>query len=188
MVAKDLYAVLGIKRDASADEIKKAYRKLARKYHPDVNPGNKEAEERYKEISAAFEVLSEPKKRKLYDEFAEDGLRPGCDPEHARAYCDWQKHAPATSTHRSAGRDPSEAYTEFDLGDILGEFGFADARTSGPRDRRGQEQNWKTHGSVKMRQISKRHTNSRQDNAPTPRMKHTSPPCASSSSRFWPSP
>jgi molecular chaperone DnaJ len=64
---RDLYSVLGVDKKASPDEIKKAYRKLARKYHPDTNPGDKKAEERFKEISAAYDVLGDPDKRKQYD-------------------------------------------------------------------------------------------------------------------------
>jgi curved DNA-binding protein CbpA len=60
MATKDLYEVLGVKRDASEKEIRSAYRRLARKYHPDVNPGDKSAEEKFKEINAAHEVLSDP--------------------------------------------------------------------------------------------------------------------------------
>ena len=85
MPDKDLYAVLGVKKDATTDEIKKAYRKLARKYHPDVNPGNKEAEDKFKAISEANEVLSDTEKRKIYDEFGYEGLRAGFDPEQAAA-------------------------------------------------------------------------------------------------------
>jgi molecular chaperone DnaJ len=66
---KNLYDVLGVSKTASQDEIKKAYRKLAREYHPDKNPGDKEAEERFKEIQGAYDVLSEPEKRKQYDAF-----------------------------------------------------------------------------------------------------------------------
>jgi molecular chaperone DnaJ len=85
-MAKDLYSVLGVNRTASADEIKKAYRKLARRHHPDVNPGNKQAEERFKQISEAHEILSDAEKRKRYDEFGMEGLQAGFDPERARAY------------------------------------------------------------------------------------------------------
>ena len=75
----DLYARLGLTSSASTEEIKKAYRKLARKWHPDLNPGNPEAEENFKQIAGAHEVLSDPEKRKLYDEFGEEGLRGGFD-------------------------------------------------------------------------------------------------------------
>ncbi|HJQ82742.1 MAG TPA: DnaJ C-terminal domain-containing protein [Candidatus Binatia bacterium] len=86
---KDLYSVLGVSRSATADDVKKAYRKLARKHHPDLNPGNKQAEERFKEISVAQDVLTDPQKRKLYDEFGHEGLQGGFDPERAREYKRW---------------------------------------------------------------------------------------------------
>ena len=81
---KDYYGVLGVKKNASAEEIRKAFRKLARKYHPDVNPNDKKAEEKFKEISEANDVLSDPKKRKIYDQlgFYSDNITP----DQAEAY------------------------------------------------------------------------------------------------------
>ena len=66
---KNYYEILGIKKDAKADEIKKAYRKLARKFHPDVNPNDKSAEDKFKEVQEAYDVLSDEKKRKVFDRF-----------------------------------------------------------------------------------------------------------------------
>jgi molecular chaperone DnaJ len=74
---KNLYEVLGVPKNASADEIKKAYRKLARQHHPDANPGDASAEERFKEIQGAYDVLSDPEKRKAYDTFGSANGRPG---------------------------------------------------------------------------------------------------------------
>src|SRR5436309_2063522 len=67
--AKSLYEVLGVAKNASADDIKKAYRKLARQYHPDRNPGDDEAEAKFKEVQAAYDALADPEKRKQYDAF-----------------------------------------------------------------------------------------------------------------------
>jgi molecular chaperone DnaJ len=71
MAKKDYYQILGVSRNASEKEIKQAYRRLARKHHPDLNPGDKSAEAKFKEINAAYEVLSDPEKRKKYDQFGE---------------------------------------------------------------------------------------------------------------------
>jgi molecular chaperone DnaJ len=75
MTKRDYYEVLGIQRNASGDEIKKAYRKLALQYHPDRNPGDKAAEESFKEAAEAYEVLSDTEKRQLYDRFGHAGLQ-----------------------------------------------------------------------------------------------------------------
>src|SRR5689334_24239996 len=91
----DYYDLLGVKKSASAEDIRKAFRKLARKYHPDVNPGDKTSEEKFKAISEANDVLSDPKKRKVYDQlgYYSDNI----DPAAAEAY----------SRGGGAGFDPS---------------------------------------------------------------------------------
>ena len=77
MAKRDFYGVLGVSRQASADEIKKAYRKLAMKYHPDKNPGDKSAEDRFKEASEAYDVLGDAKKKQVYDQFGHAGFQAG---------------------------------------------------------------------------------------------------------------
>ena len=106
---KDLYAILGLSKGASADEIRKAYRKLARKYHPDHNPGDKQAEDRFKDLSLANDVLSDEKKRALYDEFGMPGLQAGFDPGQAREYQRWANSGQGFSFSRGgeSGRVPS---------------------------------------------------------------------------------
>jgi len=126
---EDLYAVLGVKRGASPEEIKKAYRKLARRHHPDVNPGNKQAEERFKEISQAHDVLSDPEKRKIYDEFGKQGLQAGFDAAKARAYGEWKERQHAGA--EGFGRGGFGRYENFE--DIFGDvFGGAARRGAQP--------------------------------------------------------
>jgi curved DNA-binding protein len=93
MAEEDFYKILGVSRDADEKTIKKAYRKIARDNHPDLNPDDEEAEERFKRASVAFEVLSDSEKRSLYDEFGMAGLREGFDAEQARKYQQWQSQA-----------------------------------------------------------------------------------------------
>ncbi len=105
---KDYYGVLGVKKSASTDDIRKAFRKLARKYHPDVNPGDKGAEEKFKTLSEANDVLSDPKKRKIYDQlgFYSDNI----DPATAEAYArggGQPGHWPRRLWRRLSGRSSS---------------------------------------------------------------------------------
>ena len=87
---KNYYEILGIRKDASTEEIKKAYRKLARKYHPDVNPGNKEAEEKFKQINEAYNNLIDESKRKTYDEKYDNINRSGATQTGATQKRDYQ--------------------------------------------------------------------------------------------------
>ena len=80
MAKRDYYEVLGIGRNADAKEIKKAYRKLAKKYHPDMNPGDKQAEQKFKEITEAYNVLSDTEKKKLYDQYGFAAFEEGSNP------------------------------------------------------------------------------------------------------------
>ncbi len=84
-MSESLYDILGVSKTASADEIKKAYRQLAKKYHPDVNKTDPRAEEKFKKLAVAYETLNNPEKRRIYDEFGLDGLREGFNPDAARA-------------------------------------------------------------------------------------------------------
>jgi molecular chaperone DnaJ len=129
---KDFYTVLGVSRTASAEEIKKAYRQLARKYHPDVNPGNKEAEERFKEASLAYDALTDERKRKLYDEFGEEGLQAGFDPEKMRAYKQWSSEG-GFAFGRGGRSAPSGAGFSFE--DLVGDlFGGGGRRRTSPAE------------------------------------------------------
>ena len=105
MAGKDYYNTLGVERSASADEIKKSYRKLALKYHPDTTKGNKKLEEKFKAVNEAYAVLSDPEKRKQYDTFGADGFN--------------QRYS------------QEDIFNNFDLGSIFNEFGFGGGGGSG---------------------------------------------------------
>jgi DnaJ-class molecular chaperone len=129
-LARDPYQELGVSRAASADEIRKAFRKLAKQNHPDQNPGNKEAEERFKRVSAAFDILGDPDKKKKFDagEIDADGR------ETARGFAGgqgpWGASPGAGFSRRSSSSFGAEGFEGADLGDILGEM-FGGGRAQG---------------------------------------------------------
>src|SRR4026209_2082373 len=116
---KDYYDVLGVKRGASDKEIKQAYRKLARKFHPDLNPGDKAAEEKFKELQAAYDVLSAPANRKTYDEYGENcrGVKAGA----GAAPPGWE----AQRSARGGGAGPRGGGFDFN------DFDFSNLRQAG---------------------------------------------------------
>ncbi|MGE4285734.1 MAG: molecular chaperone DnaJ [Phycisphaerae bacterium] len=119
MTKKDYYEVLGVSKQASADEIKKAYRRLALKYHPDKNQGDKEAEDKFKECAEAYEVLSNPEKRQRYDQFGHEGLR-------------------GSGMHDYSHMNVNDIFSNF--GDIFGDFfggGFSSQRMNPNAPRKG---------------------------------------------------
>ncbi len=118
-MAANLYETLGVKRDASVEDIRKAYRKLAKKHHPDINPGNKAAEDRFKAVSAAYEVLSDPKRRAEYDEFGDAALQSGFDPAKAREYARWQERRTASSGFGAGGPFGGGGPVEFDFAELF---------------------------------------------------------------------
>ena len=126
---KDYYGVLGVKKSASTDDIRKAFRKLARKYHPDVNPGDKSAEEKFKTLSEANDVLSDPKKRKIYDQlgFYSDNIDPATADAYARG---GGQPGSGTGGSPGAGRQPGAPgnvdFGGFDFSDL-----FEGARAGG---------------------------------------------------------
>ena len=113
MASKDYYEVLGVPKNASATDIKKAYLGLAKKYHPDRNQGNSAAEEKFKQVAQAFEVLSDPEKRRVYDEVGPEAESIGFDPDKARTYQHWAR--------QQAG-GPGSANWGGGFHDIFGDF------------------------------------------------------------------
>jgi curved DNA-binding protein len=120
-MATDLYKDLGVAKAATQDEIKKAYRKLAAQFHPDRNPDNKGAEERFKAVNRAHQVLGDAQKRALYDEFGDVALREGFDAEAARAYT--RARSPFGGGNRGVGGFSFEDILgNGNIGDIFGEM------------------------------------------------------------------
>ncbi len=130
---KDYYGELGVKKTASADEIRKAFRKLARKYHPDVNPGDKSAEEKFKQLSEANDVLSDPKKRKIYDQlgFYSDNIDPAAAEAYARGggFGAGGFGGPGQST--GSGTGSSRTYTTQEVPFDFSGFDFSDFAEQG---------------------------------------------------------
>ncbi len=123
MEYKDYYKILGVDRNAEEKEIKKAYRKLARKYHPDVNPNDKTAEERFKDINEAHEVLSDPEKRSKYDQLGSNWQQWQRRGGNARSY-DWSQWF---SEAQPGGGGVRVEYADLgDLGNLFGSGGFSD--------------------------------------------------------------
>ena len=130
MAGKDYYKILGVSRDASEKDIKQAYRKLARKYHPDVNPGDKSSEARFKEINEAFEVLSDAEKRKKYDMYGDQWQNAE---QFARARAQQQQWG-----NYPGGGEYSYGETESIFDDLFREFGGRSTRER-TRPRRGED-------------------------------------------------
>ncbi|MBI4330864.1 MAG: DnaJ domain-containing protein [Chloroflexi bacterium] len=123
MSGKDYYTILGVSKSATEKEIKQAYRRLARQYHPDVNPGNKEAEEKFKTINGAYEVLSDAEKRKKYDQYGENW-------KHADQF--------AKAGYTPGGSDPGQAYTgSSEFGEHMAGGSFGDLFETIFQERRG---------------------------------------------------
>jgi molecular chaperone DnaJ len=145
MAKEDFYKILGVKRDAKPEEIKKAYRRLARKYHPDVNPGDKAAEERFKQMSEAFDVLSDPKKRTVYDRFgqysenlADAAARGASSPYTTGAPFDFSGFDWASASPSGGGATESSSSFRDIFADLFG-GGKAEREPPRPQPQRGAD-------------------------------------------------
>ncbi len=127
----DYYKILGISKNASVKQIKNAYRKLARKYHPDLNPDNKEAEQKFKEINEAHEVLANPENRKKYDKYGKD-WKHGEEFEKAQQQRQ-QQHSQRSYTHAGSG----DSFTDDDFSDFFSSMFGGGGRASGRSSRSG---------------------------------------------------
>jgi len=150
MEYKDYYKILGVEKSATQDEIKKAYRKLAMKYHPDRNPGNKSAEEKFKEITEANEVLSDPEKRKKYDTLGANWKQ--YQHTGGQGFDDFFTHFGGS---RSGGRTGATYEFSGDFGDIFGGMGggfsdFFESFFGGGRGFSGRTQQQKTAVDVEV--------------------------------------
>jgi molecular chaperone DnaJ len=136
-MGEDFYQILGVSKDATQEEIKKAYRRLARKHHPDINPGNAAAEQKFKDISRAYDGLKDEERRKRYDEFGEDGLQAGFDAQKARAYKQWQSHQPGGGQRSWEQHGRYGGYEDF-FGDLFG-FGGGGPQSSRTFSSKGRD-------------------------------------------------
>jgi curved DNA-binding protein len=127
MATKDYYNILGVSKNASDEELKRAYRKLAMKYHPDKNPNKKEAEERFKEINEAYAVLSDKEKRRQYDTFGADGFRQRFTQEDIFRGFDFDEILSGLFGGKGKREFRFRGRSGFDFGDIFGgQYGYQD--------------------------------------------------------------
>lgn len=148
----DYYKILGLNKNASEKEIKKAYRKLARKYHPDVNPNDKDAEQRFKEINEANEVLSHPENRKKYDEYGKDW-------KHADRFEEAKRQQGQNQSGRTSGGQ--SGYTESEFSDFFESMFGGGGGFSARQGRRSQTafkgQDFQAEMALPMREVYKTH-------------------------------